>query len=118
MSRILAQITNPALQGELTSAEAAKSGTSFANYFASLWSAVLAIGAIATLVLFIWGAMEWIASAGDKSKVEQARNRITQAVLGLVILVGAFVILNFLSGLLFGKDFSILQPKFPNVLGS
>jgi membrane protease YdiL (CAAX protease family) len=109
----LAQITNPAVEGPL-----GNEGTTetFTNYFASLWKAILAIGAIATLVLFLWGALEWIVSAGDKGKLENARNRITNAIIGLIILVGAFVILQFLSTLLFGETFQIFELNLPDVL--
>ena len=115
-SSALAQLKNPVLQGELTDPELANEGTAFANYFVGLWKAMLAIGAIATIVLFIWGAIEWIVSGGDKGKLENARNRITQAVIGLIVLVGTFVILNFLSDLLFGESFSILDIPRPDVL--
>ena len=109
----LAQITNPAVEGPL-----GNEGTTetFTNYFASLWKAILAIGAIATLVLFLWGAMEWIVSGGDKGKLENARNRLTNAIIGLIILEGAFVILQFLSTLLFGVTLQIFELNLPNVL--
>ena len=53
--------------------------------------------AIAGLLVFgylIWGAFDWILSAGDSSKVEKARNKMTQAILGLLVLsatVGIFL---------------------------
>lgn len=113
-----AELENPVLSGALTTdSQAAKSGTTFANYFANLWNAALAIGAIATLILFVWGAMEWIFSGGEKGHLESARNRILQAVIGLVILVGSYVILGFISQLLFGDSFDILRPKLPTALG-
>jgi magnesium-transporting ATPase (P-type) len=51
---------------------------------------------IAILLVFlyiIWGGVEWITSGGDKGKTESARNRITAAVIGLVILLASFAIL-------------------------
>jgi len=51
---------------------------------------------IAVLLVFlyiIWGGIEWITSGGDKGKTESARNKITAAVIGLVILLASFAIL-------------------------
>lgn len=114
----IAQISNPVLDGGLleTNAQAATSGQSFARYFLHLWNAIVVVGAIAVLVFFLWGAIEWITSAGDKGKLENARNRITQSMLGLIILVGSYTIISFVSQLFFGDGFNILQPKLPSAL--
>jgi NADH:ubiquinone oxidoreductase subunit 6 (subunit J) len=117
VGRVQAQLTNPVVEGALGSdAEGAAAGTTFATYFVSIWSSVISIGAILVLVFFIWGALEWITSGGDKGKLENARNRITQAVVGLIILVGSFVILGFISDTFFGRSFNLLEIGFPNVL--
>jgi hypothetical protein len=39
------------------------------------------------------GGIEWITSGGDKGKTESARNKITAAVIGLVILAASWAIL-------------------------
>jgi hypothetical protein len=46
------------------------------------------------------GAFEWITSGGDKGKAEKARDKMTQAVIGLVILISAVAILMFIQQLL------------------
>ncbi len=48
---------------------------------------------IATLMMFLWGAIEWILSGGDKEKVGAARKRIVNAIIGLVLIALAFVII-------------------------
>lgn len=60
--------------------------TNFANFLSGAMSAVMAIAAIMTLLYLIWGAVEWITSAGEKSKLESARNKIQNALLGLIVL--------------------------------
>lgn len=52
------------------------------------------IAAIAVVVMLIWGGLEWIFSGGEKEAVGNARKRITNALIGLVILAVAFAILN------------------------
>ena len=50
---------------------------------------------VAGLILFIyllWGGLGWITAGGDKSKVEAARNRITQSIIGMIVLAGTIAI--------------------------
>lgn len=51
------------------------------------------IGAIGFIVMFLWGAVDWIISGGDKEKVSAARRRITTAIIGVVLLSLTFVIM-------------------------
>ena len=52
----------------------------------------LILGIIAALVYLLYGGIKWITSGGDKAQVEAARNHIVAAIIGLVILVLAWVI--------------------------
>lgn len=50
---------------------------------------------VAALAFFIWlilGGIRWITSGGDKTKTEEARNQITAALVGLVIVFAAWAI--------------------------
>lgn len=50
---------------------------------------------IALLLVFgflIMGGIEWITSGGEKSKTESARNKITSAVIGLIVLAAAYAV--------------------------
>ena len=55
----------------------------------------LIVSAIVALVLFILGGIEWIASDGDKQKIAHARSRIIYAILGLLLILLSFFIVNF-----------------------
>ncbi|MEA2057014.1 MAG: hypothetical protein U9O78_04925 [Patescibacteria group bacterium] len=62
-------------------------GKAAASYILSnLLEAAMLIAGLALLLYLIWGAIEWITSGGDTSKLEKARNRITQAVVGIIVL--------------------------------
>jgi hypothetical protein len=56
-------------------------------------SFVMVIAALLVLFYLIWGGIEWITSGGDKGKTESARNKITAAVIGIIILAASFAIL-------------------------
>ncbi|PIR59368.1 MAG: hypothetical protein COU69_00665 [Candidatus Pacebacteria bacterium CG10_big_fil_rev_8_21_14_0_10_56_10] len=111
-----AQITNPAIGSLGTTGGAADSGPAaalvFATFFVRIWRAAVTLGGLIVIVFFLWGAFDWITAGGDASKISSARNKIVQSVLGLLILVGSFVILDFISGLFFGDSFQILQLNF------
>lgn len=62
--------------------------------------AVMLIAGLLVFVYLIWGGIEWITSGGDKGKTENARNKITAAVIGLVILAASYAIFQIVLSLL------------------
>ena len=85
-------------------------GPGFFQTFSSLWDKllqfVMAIGLLMVFLYLIWGGIDWITSGGDKGKTEGARNKITAAVIGLIVLAAAYAILTIVVGFLGGGDFS------------
>lgn len=69
----------------------------FANSLGGLISGllnfVMVVAALLVFVYLIWGGIEWITSGGDKGKMENARNKITAAVIGLIVLAASYAIL-------------------------
>lgn len=53
-----------------------------------------AIGVIA-VIMIIWGGIKYATSAGDSNKVTSAKNTILYAVIGLIVAIFAFAIVNF-----------------------
>lgn len=66
-------------------------------------SVALMVAAIAVFAFLVWGGIQWITSGGDKAKVEEARSRITNALIGLAIVAAAWAIMNLVS-YFFGVD--------------
>lgn len=58
---------------------------------------------------FLIGGFYWITSGGEKSKLESARDRITNAFIGLVVVVAGWSILA-LAGQFLGLDTTISDP--------
>lgn len=109
-----AQITNPAIGALGDDVEGAGSGALFVSYFVLLWRALIMFGAIAVIVLFVWGALDWILAGGDASKLEKARLKMLHAALGLIILVSSFTLVGFIGWLFFGGDFDLLDLTIPS----
>lgn len=61
------------------------------------------IAAFLAVAYLMYGGIKWITSRGDKTAVEAARKHIVAAVIGLIIVAGAFFILNVVFRLL-GAD--------------
>ena len=91
-SLAFAQITNPVIGDLGDDAAAAQDGDTFAVLAGKLLEAVVIVGALAMILYLIWGGISWITAGGDKSKVETARNKITQAIIGIIVLASAIAI--------------------------
>lgn len=65
---------------------------------------ILAVIIIALFVLII-GGIQWITSGGDKQKLQQARLRIIFAIIGLIVALLAFFVINLIFGFLGVKLF-------------
>lgn len=69
----------------------------FADNIGTLFNNILTfVFIIAALLVFfylIWGGIDWITSGGDKGQTEKARNKITAAIVGLIVLLASFAIL-------------------------
>jgi len=52
---------------------------------------------ILCLISMVWSGVQWTSSSGDKSKIAAARGRITWSIVGLVIVLSVFFILNIIS---------------------
>lgn len=53
---------------------------------------VMTISTLAVLIFLIWGALSWILAGGDKGKIQAARDRITQSIIGLIVLLSVLAV--------------------------
>jgi len=65
-------------------------------FVSNLIGLLIGVAAVLLLVFLVWGGVEWIMSGGEKAGVENARNRITNALIGLIIVVAAWAIFSLL----------------------
>ena len=86
--------------------------TNFSTLFSSLLNVVMLIAALLVFAFLIMGGIEWITSGGDKGKAESARNKLTAAVIGLVVIAASYAILTLILQFL---GFNDLNNVFENV---
>ena len=58
-------------------------------------NALLVLAAIAAIVFIIIGGVRYITAQGDEDAVEQAKNTIIYAIIGIIVILLAAVIVNF-----------------------
>ncbi len=107
MKTQIAQITNPVLKGSLG---AGNGGSALGIIMGNLYNTLVMVGALALLLYLAWGGIGWITAGGKAEKIELAKEKITNAVIGMVALVAVIAVSNVLSKL-FGFD--ILNPIVP-----
>ena len=56
------------------------------------------VGSVLFLFMFVTGAIQWIASGGDKQGLESAKGRITSAIIGIILLFASYAIINLIEG--------------------
>lgn len=78
-------------------------GISLPNIITFLITASLIVAAVVFFFMLVWGGIEWITSGGDKAGNENARKKITNALVGLAIVFSAWAIVTLIK-VVFGID--------------
>jgi hypothetical protein len=63
------------------------------------------------LIWFIWGAINWMMSEGDKQKINQARQKLVYSIIGLVVTFASFLIVNVFYWFFLGTTNPLIYPK-------
>jgi len=71
--------------------------TSFATILGTAVKAVLSLLGIIFIILMIYGGFMWMTASGDDEQVKKALSVIKNAIIGLIIVVGAYAIWAFIS---------------------
>ena len=66
-------------------------------------------GIVVCVIMITWAGIQWSTSGGDKQKLAAARAKLTWAIIGVVVMLLAFGIVNIFSSL-FGINLLNLQP--------
>lgn len=72
-------------------------------------SILLIIAIILTLLYLVYGGIKYITSGGDKAKIDAARSHLTAAIVGLVIALLSYFILNIVTYVFTGETFSSFE---------
>lgn len=88
--------------------------TEIGQLISALVGTILIIAALLAFLYLILGGIQWITSGGDKAGMETARNKITHAIVGLIIVGAAWAIMvlvqNFLGVTIIGGSINLPKP--------
>lgn len=88
--------------------------TDVGQLISALVGTLLIIAALLAFFYLILGGIQWITAGGDKTGMEAARNKITHAIVGLIIVGAAWAIMllvqNFLGVQIIGGTLSFPTP--------
>ncbi len=54
---------------------------------------IVGISGFAAFVMLVWGGFDWLTSAGSPSKITEAKDKISSALVGLLLILASFLIL-------------------------
>ena len=111
MTRYLAQISNPALPAALgggTSPNGNSGGTALGHLISNLVGAVFIAGFLLAFMELLLGGISWITAGGDKQKLETARDKITNSIVGLIVVGAVYALMTLVAGF-FGMNLSSLS---------
>lgn len=107
MSNYLAQINLQPPQGTQF---APLGGLTIPGIISALIRLTVVIAAVVFFFILVIGGIKWIASGGDKAQTESARNQITAALVGLVIVFAAWAIVALINTFFHIDIFSLAIP--------
>ena len=116
MTPSIAQITNPAINPKIGDLTQLKGGLSLPSaeilqlFLTNFIRLGFIIGAVVFFFMLLAGSVEYITAGGDKERAASSTKRLTNAIIGLAILLSLFVILRLVKTI-FGID--ILQLEIP-----
>lgn len=63
--------------------------------FTQITNTILYAVGVISVIMLIWGGLRYVTSGGDSKKVTDAKNTIMYAIIGLIIAILAFAVVNF-----------------------
>lgn len=89
--------------------------TKTGNFITVIVRFFIIIAGLFALVQFLLAGFSLITAGGDKAKITEATSKITNSIIGLIIIAASFVIIAIISKILYGNFNAILFPTFQSV---
>jgi hypothetical protein len=71
--------------------------SSIETIFSNLISAIISLAGIGLFIMLLVGGFGFLFAGGDPKKLEQARGTLSNAIIGLVIIISAYLIIRIIS---------------------
>lgn len=107
-SKAEGEIENPILGDDLNAILVADPAGFLKVYLPNLIGLVFVIGTVIFFFMLLIGSIQWISSGGDKTALEGARSKLTNALIGIILLFASFAIIKVIETF-FGVDILTLD---------
>jgi len=104
----LAQIVNPVLPHTLGQGGSEAGPPAIGSLISGIVGALLIFAFFAAFLYLMLGGFNWITAGGDKTKLQAARDEITNALIGLVVVGAGWAVMTLVGNFL-GIEFPNLQ---------
>lgn len=84
--RVVNRILPPGLQNM-------SAATFFGRLLSTIVNGIILIGGVVFFIMLLIGGVQWITAGGDKGKLQEAQERITQAGIGLLVLFASWAVI-------------------------
>lgn len=108
MYTLLAQITNPVIPGSLGSGGMSAGSPAIGAIIGAIIGVMLIFSFVIAFIYLLLGGFDWVTSGGDKAKLQSARDKITNAIIGLIIVASVWAIMT-----LVGQFIGVTFPDLP-----
>ena len=106
-------IENPLINPSLGSGGTEAGTRIIGDLISNIINAMMVVAAIILLIMIIWAGIAWASAGDNKERMQGAQKRLSNAIIGFIIVICVFAIANFIGGI-FGigwlKDFNIPLP--------
>lgn len=84
-------------EGNVKTGEGVASLTCIWVVLSNVINAGLALSGVVAIFLIVYSGFQYVTSGGDKEKLDNARKRLTYAILGLVFITLSFLVVTFIA---------------------
>lgn len=96
-------ITNPVVGNTLKGLQTGDSSQFLNVFIPKVIGLLFIVGALGFFFMLLWGAIAWILSGGDKAGIESAKGKLTNATIGVILLLSTFALVKIIE-LFFGVN--------------
>lgn len=93
---LFGKVTAPDALKNLVSKDATGTG-GIGIFLSNLVRLIYSLAAVVLIFMILWGAFDWMTSAGDKERLQSAQRKIINAIIGIVLFAAAFALISVLS---------------------
>lgn len=90
----------------------AQNTTDFASLLNNIFSLAVVVGGILLIVYLLFGAFKYITAGGDDKAITKSKSMMANAGVGIVIMVGAFLLTRILGLVIYGNEAGFLTLSF------